>query len=49
MKLLVIGPGCAKCRTLAQLTEQAVQYAGRVAETDEVLAAAIAIDLTHTA
>ena len=25
MKILVIGPGCTKCKTLAQFTDQAVQ------------------------
>jgi small redox-active disulfide protein 2 len=32
MQLLVIGPGCAKCKTLAQFTEQAVNELGVVAE-----------------
>lgn len=36
MKLLVIGPGCAKCRTLAQFTEQAVQELGVAAEISKV-------------
>ncbi len=28
MQLLVIGPGCTKCKTLAQFTEQAVNELG---------------------
>jgi small redox-active disulfide protein 2 len=28
MQLLVIGPGCAKCKTLAQFTEQAAKELG---------------------
>jgi small redox-active disulfide protein 2 len=36
MQLLVIGPGCAKCRTLAQHTEQAVQELGLKAEINKV-------------
>lgn len=36
MQLLVIGPGCAKCRTLAQFTEQAVQELGLKAEITKV-------------
>ena len=36
MKLLVIGPGCAKCKTLAQFTEQAVQELGVTAEITKV-------------
>lgn len=28
MQLTVIGPGCAKCKTLAQFTEQAAQELG---------------------
>ena len=36
MKLLVIGPGCAKCRTLAQSTEQAVNELGIAAEINKV-------------
>ena len=36
MQLLVIGPGCAKCRTLAQHTEQAVKELGVAAEINKV-------------
>jgi small redox-active disulfide protein 2 len=36
MKLLLIGPGCAKCKTLAQFTEQAVQELGVTAEITKV-------------
>lgn len=36
LNVLVIGPGCAKCRTLAQLTEQAVQELGVPAEINKV-------------
>jgi small redox-active disulfide protein 2 len=36
MQLLVIGPGCAKCRTLAQFTEQAVKELGVTAEINKV-------------
>ena len=36
INLLVIGPGCAKCRTLAQFTEQAVQELGVAAEITKV-------------
>ena len=36
MKLLVIGPGCTKCRMLAQSTEQAVQELGITAEVTKV-------------
>lgn len=36
MQLLVIGPGCAKCRTLAQHTEQAVNELGLTAEINKV-------------
>ncbi len=28
MQLLVVGPGCAKCKTLAQFTEQAAKDLG---------------------
>ena len=34
--LLVIGPGCAKCKTLAQFTEQAVKELGVTAEINKV-------------
>lgn len=36
MQLLVIGPGCSKCRTLAQFTEQAVKELGVQAEINKV-------------
>jgi small redox-active disulfide protein 2 len=36
MKILVIGPGCAKCKTLAQFTEQAVKELGLMAEINKV-------------
>ena len=36
MQLLVIGPGCAKCKTLAQFTEQAVKELGLPAEISKV-------------
>jgi small redox-active disulfide protein 2 len=36
MKIQVIGPGCYKCKTLAQLTEQAVAELGITAEIIKV-------------
>jgi small redox-active disulfide protein 2 len=36
MQILVIGPGCTKCKTLAQLTEQAVQELGLPADINKV-------------
>lgn len=36
MNILVIGPGCARCKTLAQLTEQAVKELGVTAEINKV-------------
>jgi small redox-active disulfide protein 2 len=36
MQLLVIGPGCTKCKTLAQSTEQAVKELGITAEIHKV-------------
>lgn len=36
MKIQVIGPGCHKCKTLAQLTEQAVAELGLTAEITKV-------------
>lgn len=36
MQLLVIGPGCAKCKALAQFTEQAVKELGVTAEINKV-------------
>ncbi len=36
MKIQVIGPGCHKCKTLAQLTEQAVAELGLTADITKV-------------
>ena len=36
MQILVIGPGCAKCKTLAQYTEMAVKELGIQAEINKV-------------
>lgn len=36
MNILVIGPGCVKCKTLAQVTEQAVNELGIHAEINKV-------------
>lgn len=36
MQILVIGPGCSKCKTLAQFTEQAVNELGLTAEVRKV-------------
>jgi small redox-active disulfide protein 2 len=36
MQILVIGPGCSKCKMLAQLTEQAVKELGLTAEITKV-------------
>jgi small redox-active disulfide protein 2 len=36
MQLLVIGPGCSKCKTLAQFTEQAVKELGLTAEINKI-------------
>jgi small redox-active disulfide protein 2 len=36
MKIQVIGPGCHKCKTLGQLTEQAVAELGITAEITKV-------------
>jgi small redox-active disulfide protein 2 len=36
MQLLVIGPGCAKCKTLAQFTEQAAKELGLQYELNKV-------------
>jgi small redox-active disulfide protein 2 len=36
MQLLVIGPGCARCKTLAQFTEQAAKELGIPAEINKV-------------
>jgi len=35
MNILVIGPGCTKCKTLAQFTEQAVKELGITAEIND--------------
>jgi small redox-active disulfide protein 2 len=36
MNILVIGPGCSRCRTLAQHTEEAVRELGITAEISKV-------------
>ena len=36
MQILVIGPGCTRCKTLAQYTEQAVRELGVTAEITKV-------------
>ena len=36
MQLTVIGPGCTRCKTLAQLTEQAAQELGLPYELSKV-------------
>jgi small redox-active disulfide protein 2 len=36
MQILVIGPGCGRCKTLLQLTEQAVKDLGVTAEINKV-------------
>ena len=36
MNILVIGPGCVKCKTMAQFTEQAVKELGVTAEINKV-------------
>ena len=36
MKIQVLGTGCHKCKTLAQVTEQAVTELGIVAEVSKV-------------
>jgi small redox-active disulfide protein 2 len=36
MQILVIGPGCSRCKTLLQLTEQAVKELGVTAEINKV-------------
>ncbi|MBI4328097.1 MAG: TM0996/MTH895 family glutaredoxin-like protein [Chloroflexi bacterium] len=36
MNILVIGPGCAKCETLAQFAEQAAKELGVTAEINKV-------------
>jgi small redox-active disulfide protein 2 len=36
MQILVIGPGCSRCKTLAQLAEQAVKELGVTAEINKV-------------
>ena len=36
MQLLVLGPGCARCKTLAQYTEQAAKELGLQYELNKV-------------
>jgi small redox-active disulfide protein 2 len=36
MDILIIGPGCTKCKTLAQLTDQAVRELGLSAEVKKI-------------
>jgi small redox-active disulfide protein 2 len=36
MQLLIIGPGCARCKALAQFTEQALKELGINAEINKV-------------
>ena len=36
MQIQVIGPGCSRCKTLAQLTEQAVKELGVSAEINKI-------------
>jgi len=36
MNILIIGPGCSRCKTLAQFTEQAVKELGVTAEINKV-------------
>ncbi len=36
MQLLVIGPGCTRCKTLAQITEQAARELGLIFELTKV-------------
>lgn len=36
MQLLVLGPGCARCKMLAQFTEQAAQELGLTYELNKV-------------
>ena len=36
MNILVIGPGCSRCKTLAQFTEQDVKELGVTAQIDKV-------------
>ncbi len=36
MQILVIGPGCPRCKTLAQFTEQAAQELGLTYELNKV-------------
>jgi len=45
MKILVIGPGCHKCKTLGQLTEQAVTELGIDAEVTKVTDLAKMVEL----
>ena len=36
MQILILGPGCSRCKTLLQLTEQAVKELGATAEINKV-------------
>ncbi len=36
MQILIIGPGCSRCKPLAQFTEQAVKELGVTAEINKV-------------
>jgi len=36
MQILILGPGCSRCKTLLQLTEQAVKELGVAAEINKV-------------
>ncbi len=36
MQILILGPGCSRCKTLLQLTEQAVNELGVAAEINKV-------------
>jgi small redox-active disulfide protein 2 len=36
MQILVLGPGCSRCKTLLQLTEKAVKELGVPAEINKV-------------
>ncbi len=36
MNILIIGPGCSRCKTLAQFTEQALAEMGVTAEINKI-------------
>ncbi len=36
MNILILGPGCSRCKTLAQLTEQALAEMGVTAEINKI-------------